>query len=383
MRMNVTDLLPSHCEPEPAGRVWASRAVARAQACWPGDLSVAWPKGGALRVRLSAVAPVDQQSAAAVGLCESFSLWRTGRHGRLDVDARFASAVTSTLMAANVTMPMARALSPGERGVFAALIASVFDRACAPFQLAVDAPDAVPLRLDMQAELDLRFESENGISVVGWARLFLPAAWMDPSTVHWPHLARVPFPVVIELARTQIDGTSLGDLDVGDGLVFGGVEAFNAVTPLPVWVSLGLFRAKAQWSQADVRLQGPFEPSPGGFEGAATSPMAGALGPWKGTMLMTSTVDINGPGGAAASPNDAPGALLTQALANTPVEVVAEVGRLVLTGAELAGLGQGQVLSLGGSSRGAVTLSVAGRPVAKGVLVNIDGTFGVRVTERF
>ena len=70
----------------------------------------------------------------------------------------------------------------------------------------------------------------------------------------------------------------------------------------------------------------------------------------------------------------------TEVLAAAPVEVVAELGRIVLRGDEILGLERGTVLPLGHQGR-RIDLVVGGRPWARGELVNIDGELGVRITE--
>jgi type III secretion protein Q len=71
---------------------------------------------------------------------------------------------------------------------------------------------------------------------------------------------------------------------------------------------------------------------------------------------------------------------VTAVLAAAPVEVVAEVGRVVLRGDEVLGLGPGVVLSLGGPRVDQVTLRVGDQDWAEGELVEVDGALAVRVT---
>lgn len=64
-----------------------------------------------------------------------------------------------------------------------------------------------------------------------------------------------------------------------------------------------------------------------------------------------------------------------------PVELVAEVGRLRLSGKELLELEPGAVLPLGRPTGATVDLTCAGRSVARGELVDVEGEIGVRLTE--
>jgi flagellar motor switch/type III secretory pathway protein FliN len=69
-----------------------------------------------------------------------------------------------------------------------------------------------------------------------------------------------------------------------------------------------------------------------------------------------------------------------EVLAAAPIEIVAEVGRIVLSGDQVLRLGEGSVLSLGRPGA-TVDLVIGGRTWARGELVNVDGELGVRITE--
>lgn len=383
-RTDQHELTPADFESETPARAWASRPLARARACWPGALRATFPEFGALSLRLCGLALLERQSTAGIGSCESFSLWRQGRCGRLDVDARFAVAASALLLGLSPGLSLARRLSPGERGAFCGLIAATLDQVGAPLEVEAEVPDAVPLRLDVQVEFDLRLTPSSGAPIVGWGRAFFPSSWTEGASVWWPSLARVPFPVAIEAARCQVDREAWASLAPGDALVFDGYPAPTSTAPQEVRLSLGPFEAAATLLGEDLSLAGGFAPAalPVTFWAAGfMGPIASSDPTWKGSASMSRTVEMGPASSTLATPETASPAL-AHALANTPVEVVAELGRFALTGAELAGLEGGQVLTLGGASRGEVTLAVAGRPVAKGVLVNVDGAFGVRVTAR-
>ena len=65
-----------------------------------------------------------------------------------------------------------------------------------------------------------------------------------------------------------------------------------------------------------------------------------------------------------------------------PVEVVVEVGRLQVTGAQVLELGVGDVLTLD-RPLGPVELRVGDRLIARGELVDVEGEAGVRLSEVF
>jgi type III secretion system YscQ/HrcQ family protein len=61
--------------------------------------------------------------------------------------------------------------------------------------------------------------------------------------------------------------------------------------------------------------------------------------------------------------------------------LVAELGRITVTVEEAAALAPGQVLGLGRALESGVTLTVEGRRVARGQLVDIDGEIGIRILD--
>lgn len=72
---------------------------------------------------------------------------------------------------------------------------------------------------------------------------------------------------------------------------------------------------------------------------------------------------------------------LTDAVLDSPVVVRVEVGSVSLTAREWAELGPGDVIETGRRIAEPVVLRVAGREVARGELVNLEGELGVRIRE--
>ena len=68
-------------------------------------------------------------------------------------------------------------------------------------------------------------------------------------------------------------------------------------------------------------------------------------------------------------------------LGELPVEVVCELGRVSMSGRELLELRPGAVIPVGRPLAGPVDLTVGGRVVARGELVDVEGEIGVRVTQ--
>ena len=70
-----------------------------------------------------------------------------------------------------------------------------------------------------------------------------------------------------------------------------------------------------------------------------------------------------------------------QLLRELPVEVVCELGRITMSGRELLELRPGAVIPAGRPLSGPVDLTVGGRVVARGELVDVEGEIGVRITQ--
>ncbi len=76
-----------------------------------------------------------------------------------------------------------------------------------------------------------------------------------------------------------------------------------------------------------------------------------------------------------------PDASLSDAVLDSPIVVRVEIGAVSLTAREWAELGPGDVIETGRRVAEPVILRVAGREVARGELVNLEGEIGVRIRE--
>ena len=72
---------------------------------------------------------------------------------------------------------------------------------------------------------------------------------------------------------------------------------------------------------------------------------------------------------------------LNQVVLDAPVVVRVEVGAVTLTAREWAAVRPGDVLETGVGLGEPVVLRVAGKEVARGELVSVDGELGVRILE--
>jgi flagellar motor switch protein FliM len=101
-----------------------------------------------------------------------------------------------------------------------------------------------------------------------------------------------------------------------------------------------------------------------------------------GTAPPATPAETNGSADRAVPPQPtdaAEAADPASAVAGLPLRVAVEMGALRMTVAQLAALHAGQVIELHKSPDEPVTLTVDGRPVARGELVLIDGEVGVRI----
>jgi type III secretion system YscQ/HrcQ family protein len=313
---------------------------------------------------VDALAPtVAGESAGDVVL----GLSRGAGAGRLVLDGALARRVIALALGGEVRpgAPLAR-LGLGERGVVAGVVASVLHGLGAPFSVALIAPSAAPLA------------SEGGVAFAlavtvgaarGWARLEVPSRWLAAGPA--PELGALEVEARVELARTRLSAGELADVAPGDAIVFDGEPSGRrtAGAARSVRVVVGAHAARARLSDdGRVTLEDALRP--------ATSPGGGRSGLVEGQARQEVIMERRDEGdGEKTRIVDA-----AAVLAAAPIEVVAELGRFVLRGEEIAGLGPGAVLTLGRAGASPVALRVGDEIWAEGELVDVDGELGVRVT---
>lgn len=269
------------------------------------------------------------------------------------VDSAFALEIVAHVLGAPPPAVL-RPVSRAERGILLALLVSVL-RSCWPDVRPLREPPAAPL--DVALVCSLQTERVSGrVSLL----LASVATVARPDTVRHDRLPPVAASVV--LARTTLRANELARLGPSDVVVATGVAVALPSGPDAIrasWtaeVTLGDWSANASLSRAgDLRLAGPFRPR-------------------SRVSTTGESIDAGVPAGGAGE--------AARLLASLPVEVVVEVARVVLRADEVAGLLAGSVLRLGGAALERVTLTVAGRPLVRGTLVDVDGELGVRVDER-
>jgi flagellar motor switch/type III secretory pathway protein FliN len=82
-----------------------------------------------------------------------------------------------------------------------------------------------------------------------------------------------------------------------------------------------------------------------------------------------------------ADPKNPEESSLEEVVLEAPVVVRVELGSVSLTAREVAGMQPGDVIETGKALGEPVVLRVAGRAVARGDLVEVEGEIGVRIRE--
>jgi flagellar motor switch protein FliM len=194
---------------------------------------------------------------------------------------------------------------------------------------------------------------------VGFARLFAPeslrlafAAPGSPEALYArrDRLADARVALPLEVGRAQLARADLAALEPHDVVILDRVGVRDARGgPVSLCLGRGSFRARLDGEA--LIIEEPFRLNLG-------APMTESESP--------------------KSPDaQTPGALLGE----LPVEVVCELGRVTMSGRELCELRPGAVVPVGRPLAGPVDLTVGGRVVARGELVDVEGELGVRVTQ--
>ena len=116
--------------------------------------------------------------------------------------------------------------------------------------------------------------------------------------------------------------------------------------------------------------------SPSGEAGIAAT-----LSPNGEIVLRGESVQLLPDAGELMSDSEKSETSLTEAVLDSPVVVRVEMGAVSMTAREWAELGPGDVIETGRRIAEPVVLRVAGREVARGELVNLEGELGVRIRE--
>jgi flagellar motor switch/type III secretory pathway protein FliN len=194
-------------------------------------------------------------------------------------------------------------------------------------------------------------------------RLQIPCHWTEESGPLGDRQAgALVTSAVVTLGATRLLAREWLAIQPGDGVVFDGVPALKSGAGWSVRLRVGAYGAPATLdADGSIRLQDGFRP--------LTIASGRILRKNEGRMNENS----KSPGAAVLEP--------TLVLAAAPVEIVAELGRLMVRGDEVLSLARGAVLTFAGPRATAVSLRVGDDIWARGELVDVDGELGVRITE--
>jgi type III secretion protein Q len=184
-----------------------------------------------------------------------------------------------------------------------------------------------------------------------------------------------------------------------DGLILPALPAAPATTPLGLVLRLPLVIADVEITTAeleglangDVVLLTGLSPQGASQVQLAISPGTAIIADVDGRTMTVARVgrsmsSNDADGNAPADSNAAPAATAAPlvpaaALEEVPLRIVFDLGDLELTLAELKAIAPGQVIDLARAPGNAVRVSVNGRRIGAGEIVEIEGRLGVRITE--
>ena len=317
------------------------------------DLTV--PPFGLLSLScLDVIPPRPPEDTDAIWTLTRGHLW-----GHLVVDGLCALRVVATTL--GLPAPGAlRALGAAERGVVTATIASIL------FAVASDVTVALgggPWHGDGLARLVFAIESRT---FHGRVSLDIPPEWIPQhragSLASEASARGLEITVAVDLARTTLTAVDWARARAGDAVVFDECNALRGGDAWPVRIVCGQFVSDAVLaSDGRACLVTGFR-----ADDVLTDGTAG-------------DGEIRQTGSEIMSSNEPEADSLT-VLAAAPIEVVAQIGRIVLRADEVTALRPGSVLTLGYLRPTTVELIVGDRVWARGELVDVEGKLGVRLT---
>lgn len=321
------------------------------------DLTV--PPFGLVSLRCSDITqPSSPENTDAV-----WTLTLGGRQGHLIVDGLSALRV----VAATLGLPAPRALrslGAAERGVVTAAIASVLSALATGVVVSLGGGK---WHGDGLARLILSVESNMFRERIA---LDVPPEWVpNRAEISLPARASargLDIPLSVELARTTLMARDWSRARSGDAVVFDERGAIRGNDGWPAQIVCGDFAADAVTTpDGRARLVTGFRP---------TSSSRGAGGGGDGGD------ELRQPRREIIMSSDEQAASSLTVLAAAPIEIVAEIGHIVLRADEVTALRPGSVLTLGPLRPTMVTLKVGDRVWAHGELVDVEGQLGVRLT---
>lgn len=343
-------------------------AAGRSMERWWSDLgrggAATTASGGRARVSVTRVwcAGSDELPRIVSRCTAAFALAGSGgRRALLTLDDTCAGAVVSALLGTPGTTPLGGHVTEGERGLLLYALSALLDQldAPAPWSLLAEAPAPAALELEGALAVEARVDLGPAVGLAhlclgpslagGGARRLEPRLLRERSG----RLAGQRCGVGLAVAALRVPAQQLDGLGEGDVLIAHGLPSPAAATTGVLHVAAGGFHASV--TGARVEITGRFVP--------------GAL-----EELMEHGQDEQ-------VPTDTERGDAATIAEHLPVDLVVEVARVQLTGAQVLQLEPGDVLTLQRPVSSSVELRVGGRLVARGELVDVEGETGVRLTE--
>jgi type III secretion system YscQ/HrcQ family protein len=290
-----------------------------------------------------------------------------GRWALVAIDPRLAPRLARRALGVDGDdereLPAPRALTRAEEGALEFLVAALVDGQ--PVRVLGVVGDEERAQLPLASHdgeawllvLEARISSPVGS---GWARLIAPetlrlslppAHRAEALLARRDLLADALVSTRLELGRAALARADLGHLEAGDVVIFDRIGVRDARGG-PVTLRLGRGGFRARLDGEALIIEEPFRLN-----------------------LGAPIMDYESP---PPKPDEAGTDHLLREL---PVEVVCELGRVTMTGRELLELRPGAVIPVGRPLAGPVDLTVGGRVVARGELVDVEGEIGVRVSQ--
>lgn len=318
--------------------------------------------GGAATLTLTEIyaLPARELVAQARGAVVKLAL-RGPRWALVVVDGRLAPRVARAALglAHDAELPAARPLTVAEEGALEFLVAAAAGDAAIVSGVVGDASVAAlahALGDGWLAVAQARVAWPGGD---GWARLIVPDALklaaespraLESVASGVVRLSDAHVALRVEMGRTAVAREDLAGLADGDVVLFERCGVRDARGG-PVTLRLGRGGFAARLDGASVVIEEAYRLNPG---------------------AANMEFDPSHKDAAAAA---------DQLLRELPVEVVCELGRVTMSGRELLELRPGAVIPAGRPLAGPVDLTVGGRVVARGELVDVEGEIGVRITQ--
>jgi type III secretion system YscQ/HrcQ family protein len=301
--------------------------------------------------------PAREFGAQASGTCVKLSA-AGGRWALIVIDPRLAPRLARRALGTDEDpeLPAARPLSVAEEGALEFLVAALVDSHPVRVDGVIRGDAAVALLGTSVGEAWLLGVNAQLTTPVGggWARVLCPEslrlavpAPRRASALYErrDRLADALCVLAVEVGRTALARADLAGLERGDVVLFDRIGVRDARGG-PVSLRLGRGGFRARLDGEALTIEEPF------------------------------LLNLGAPMMENETPKDA-----DQLLRELPVEVVCELGRVTMTGRELLELRPGAVLPVGRPLSGPVDLTVGGRVVARGELVDVEGEIGVRITQ--